>query len=276
MIVAVVRAARFPLAALVATGCVFAFAAAGQAQSLASPKAAPVSPVPVPSALPSSSSVPNPDDRATWPSPVDDNAALNYVLVNQLEYWIPGNPDGVRWDAQGWVGGDVTRLWWKTEGYAAEAQLLYGRLVRPFFDFQAGLRFVPGLGVQPSRTYAVVGLQGLAPYNFDVEPSLFISQTGQVSLRFTGLYDLPLSQRLYLQPRLETNLGFQGDPAIRSGAGLNDIEFGVRLRYEIRRQVAPYVGFTIKQSFGQTRALLLHNGDTTSQTPVVFGVSFWH
>jgi copper resistance protein B len=229
--------------------------------------------------------VPNPNDRATWPSPVDDNAALNYVLVNQLEYWTPGNPDGARWDAQGWVGGDVTRLWWKTEGYAppgtskdreAEAQLLYGRLVRPFFDFQAGLRFVPGLGVQPARTYAVVGLQGLAPYNFDVEPSLFISQTGRVSLRFTGFYDLQLSQRLFLQPRLETNLGFQGDPAIRSGAGLNDIEFGVRLRYEIRRQVAPYVGFTFKQSFGQTRALLLQNGDTTSQTPVVFGVWFWH
>jgi copper resistance protein B len=102
-----------------------------------------------------------------------------------------------------------------------------------------------------------VGLRGLAPYSFDVEPSLFISQTGQVSLRFTGPYDVQLTQRLFLQPRLETNLAFQSDPAVSSGAGFNDIEFGVRLRYEIRRQFAPYVGFTVKQSFGQTRALLL-------------------
>ncbi len=237
--------------------------------------APPIVPVPV---------VPNPL-RPGWHSPVDDNPRFSYLLFDQLEHRTTNTGStGTRFDAFGWSGGDIARLWFKTEGFApsgtardreAEASLLYGKLVKPFYDFQAGVRFVPGLGTKPSRTYAVVGYQGLAPYNFDLEPSVFISQSGRISARFTGSYDIPFSQRLFLQPRLETNVALQNDPAAAIGSGVNDIDLGLRLRYEIRREFAPYVGINWLQKFGQTHAFALREGPDRAQFPVLFGVRAW-
>jgi copper resistance protein B len=227
--------------------------------------------------------VPNPSGPG-WPSPVEDNPHFSYLLIDQLEEQsLKGGVTGTRWDATGWTGGDVNRLWFKTEGFSsfspqyrsAEASVLYGKLIKPFYDFQAGIRFVPGLGLMPSRTYAVIGLQGLAPYNFDVEPSLFISQNGKVSARFTGSYDIPLTQKLILQPWLETNLAFQQDQAVGIGSGLNDINLALRLRYEIRREFAPYIGISWQQRFGQTHAFALRQGPDPVQFPIVAGVRIW-
>jgi len=235
----------------------------------------PIVPVPV---------VPNPL-RPGWHSPVDDNPRFSYFLFDQLEYRATNaGTTGTRFDGFGWTGGDITRLWFKTEGFApsgtardreAEVSLLYGKLIKPFFDFQTGIRFVPGLGTKPSRTYAVVGYQGLAPYNFDIEPSLFISQSGRISARFTGSYDIPFTQRLFLQPRLETNVALQSDPEAAVGSGVNDIDLGLRLRYEIRREFAPYVGINWLQKFGQTHAFALREGPDRAQFPVLVGVRAW-
>lgn len=237
--------------------------------------AAPISPVPV---------VPNPL-RPGWHSPVDDNPRFSYFLFDQLEYRSIGSGSaGTRFDGMGWSGGDVKRLWLKTEGFLssgtardreAEASVLYGKLIKPFYDFQAGVRFVPGLGTKPSRTYAVVGYQGLAPYNFDVEPSLFISQSGKLSARFTGSYDIPFSQRLFLQPRVETNVALQPDRAVGIGSGVNDIDLGLRLRYEFRREFAPYVGVTWQQKFGQTHVFAQREGPDQATFPIVAGVRVW-
>jgi len=217
---------------------------------------------------------------------VEDNPRFSYLLLDQLEYRTSsrGGASGERFDVMGWTGGDIKRLWLKTEGFAppgspvgreGEVSLLYGRLIKPFFDFQAGVRYVPGLGTKPPRTYAVIGLQGLAPYNFDIEPSLFISQSGRLSARFTGSYDVPLTQRLFLQPRLETNLAVQQDPAVGIGSGLNDIDFGLRLRYEIRREFAPYIGVDWLQKFGQTHAFALREDPDRAQYPIVAGLRIW-
>jgi copper resistance protein B len=219
-----------------------------------------------------------------WPRAVDDSPKFTYLLADLLEYQTNANgTTGIRFDALGWTGGDVNRIWFKTEGFASavprqregEVSLLYGKLVKPFYDLQVGVRYVPGLGTKAPRTYAVVGYQGLAPYNFDVEPSLFISQSGKISARFTGSYDVPFSQRLILQPRLETNIALQSDAPAGIGSGIENVEFGVRLRYEIRRELAPYVGIEWLQKFGQTHVFALRDGPDRRQFPLVAGLRIW-
>lgn len=226
-----------------------------------------------------------PLDRG-WPEPVDDSTTRGFLLFDNLEYQATDGPDPLRWDLFGWYGGDTERLWFKSEGRAAfapakeaeevELQLLYGRHVSPYFDLQAGMRFDPRTRSDgsPERTYAVIGLQGLAPYQFEVEPTLFLSEKGHVAARLTATYDILLSQRLVLQPRLETNLRSDEDPAIGLGSGLNDLELGFRVRYEVRREVAPYVGLTWRETYGTTHRLALEEGDA-SHLAAVAGVRLW-
>ena len=134
-----------------------------------------------------------------------------------------------------------------------EGQALYSRLITSYFEAQAGVRVDTefGDGDLRARPHLVVGLEGLAPYFFEVEPALFVSTKGDVSARFTGSYDLLLTQRLLAQPRLETNVAVQRVEDWSVGAGLNDIELGLRLRYEIRREIAPYVGVNWTTRYGE-------------------------
>ena len=227
--------------------------------------------------------LPNLSQRRDWPEPVSDNAIYRYSLLEITEFQTARDaPNAFRWDVYGWRGGDIHRFWWKSEGRIAtatsegsefEAQALYGKLISPYFDLQAGVRIDQRLreGSDPTRVYAVIGLQGLSPYRFDIEPSLFISHKGQVSGRLTASLDLLLSQRLVVQPRLETNLALQDDEEIGIAAGWNDAELGVRVRYEIRREFAPYVGLTWKESFGATHRLTTQEGGDPSHFVVVVG-----
>jgi len=225
-------------------------------------------------------------DRTTWPDPVADNAPYTYALFDLLEYQRVGSVNALRWDALGWHGGDRGRFWLKSEGTLypgtntggnADLQALYGLLITPFFDFQVGARVEQHYerGASPARVFLVVGLQGLAPGRFEVEPALFLSNTGQVSGRFTGSLELLQTQRLIIQARLETEFAIQRDDAFGVERGISDVELGLRMRYEIRREVAPYVGVSYLQNVGATRSRVMNEGGAPNQLQLVVGLRMW-
>jgi copper resistance protein B len=202
------------------------------------------------------------------------------VMFNLAEVQVRDGRDGYRWDGEAWYGGDINRLTVKTEGEGAfredaegEIQALYSRAVGPYFNLQAGVRqdFAPG----PDRTYATIGFEGLAPYWFDVEGALFLSDKGDVFGRLEGYYDQRITQRLILQPRAEVNLSAQDVPTSRVGAGVTDAELGLRLRYELRREFAPYVGMSWERKFGDTARLARADGEGTGGFIAVVGVRTW-
>lgn len=221
------------------------------------------------------------------PAPVEDAMIHSYTLAEILEYRVNSSgPDTFRWDIFGWVGTDWNRLWYKTEGNQqlggtqtgdGDLQLLYGRLIAPFWDFQIGARTEQSLGRGRAdvRTYAVIGVQGLAPYLFDVEPSLFISDRGQVSARLTVSFDLLLTQRLVLQPRFEGTAALQSDEKRGMGDGLNETDLGLRLRYEIRREIAPYLGVSWLRQYGETARMSRSEGESSESISFVAGVRLW-
>ena len=183
------------------------------------------------------------------------------------------------------IGTDYTRLYLKGEGEGmlsegtgeVEAQALYSRLITSYFEAQAGVRVDTevGDGALRARPFLVVGLEGLAPYFFEVEPALFLSASGDLSARFTGSYDLLLTQRLVAQPRLETNVALQRVEDWGVGAGLNDVELGLRLRYEIRREIAPYVGVNWTTRYFDTADFARDEGGSASEAHLVFGIRLW-
>lgn len=217
-----------------------------------------------------------------WPAPVDDNRTYYLLLLDQLEYRANDGEDTFNWNGIGWVGGDYQRLWIKTEGDVgldtgdgeAELQLLYGKLISPFFDFQAGIKYdqVYSSDGGPARASGVIGIQGLAPYIFEVDASLFVSQDGDVSARFGAEYQLLLTQRLILQPEFETNIAIQDVEEFGVGSGLNNIELGLRLRYEISRQFAPYAGVNWTRKFGDTADFAEEKGGSTDNFALVGGI----
>lgn len=206
---------------------------------------------------------------------------LGQVIANIAEYQLRQGRDGFEWDAEGWYGGDIHRLWVKTEGEGAfgeglekaEVQALYSRAVDPYWNAQGGLRY--DFKPNPSRVYATVGVEGLAPSFFDVEGALFLSNKGELMARAEGHYDQRITQRLILQPRAELNFAAQSSREIGIGSGLSDAEIGVRLRYDIRREFAPYVGVQYRHAFGATRRFLREDGEDPDGWSVLFGVRTW-
>lgn len=152
-------------------------------------------------------------------------------------------------------------------------QALWSRALDPWFNLQAGLRY--DIRPQPDRGYLVVGVQGLAPYWFEVDGAIFLSERGHVSARFEGEYDLRITQRLILQPRLELDLALQNDRAIGIGAGLSSAEAGLRLRYEFVPEFAPYVGLEYERAFGNTADFRRADGEDVGGLRLVLGVRTW-
>jgi copper resistance protein B len=213
--------------------------------------------------------------------PIDDNQIFYYLLFDQLEYQVNDSQNILNWDVSGWVGGDYQKLVFKTEGDVSldngngetELQLLYSKQVSPYWDFQAGLRYDQLYGEKSnSRGFAVVGIQGLAPYFFEVDSTLFISNKGDISARFKAEYELLLSQKLILQPRIETNLAIQEVKEFGIGSGFNNLELGLRLRYEINRQFAPYIGVSWNKLFGDTAKFAEEEGESSDDIKFVTGV----
>ncbi len=203
------------------------------------------------------------------------------VIVNVADYQLRKGRDGFEWDAEGWYGGDIHRLWVKSEGEGdfgrslekAEVQALYSRAFDPYFNWQAGIRY--DFKPDPSRIYATIGVEGLAPSFFDVEGALFLSTKGELMARAEGYYDQRITQRLIAQPRAELNFAAQNNREIAVGAGLTGAEIGVRLRYDIRREFAPYVGVQYSRAFGRTRRYLRDEGEDAGGWSVVTGIRFW-
>lgn len=207
-------------------------------------------------------------------------AIVSRVMLNLGEVQFGEGEPGYRWEGEGWIGGDINRFVFKTEGEASssevgagEVQALYSRAIGPYFDLQAGIRY--DIEPRPNRAYAVLGFEGVAPYWFETSGAIFVSDEGEVSGRLEGAYDARLTQRLILQPRAEINVSANDIPELGRGAGLTDAELGLRLRYDIRREFSPYVGVSYESKFGDTADYARANGEDVSGTRFVVGIRAW-
>lgn len=202
-------------------------------------------------------------------------------LADQLEYQAQDGRDGYKWDLQAWYGGDYDKLWLKSEGEGefgrspeqAEVQVLYSRTIDPWFNIQAGVRhdFRP----DPERTHLVVGIQGLAPYWFEVDGQLSLSNKGDVAARFEAEYDQRITNKLILQPAVEVNLAAQDVPEIGIGSGLSTAAVGARLRYEFVPEFAPYIGVEYERAFGDTADFRRAADEDVGGWTMLSGIRLW-
>ncbi len=217
---------------------------------------------------------------APFGPPVEDRRIYWHGLLDPFEGRI-GGENSFRWDGQAWVGTDTNRLWFKSEGTVASSgrvsdgihEALYDRPITTYFDAQAGLRYDIDSG--PSRGWAALGVQGLAPQWFDVEATAYASDAGHFAARLKTFYDLLLTQRLILQPEIELNFYSKSDPGRGVGSGLSDLDAGLRLRYEVRRKFAPYIGVVFEDKVGGTAAFARQDNESTSDVRFVFGIRSW-
>lgn len=202
---------------------------------------------------------------SSYPDVVSDDATYVFTLIEQLEYRARDTgSDPLGWSAQGWIGRDFDKFRWKSEGEAifdgfdegeSETDLLFSRLISPFWDFQIGARYAnewTGGGDYEDTWSGQIGLQGLAPYMFELDSSLYVSEHGDISFGFEAEYHIRITQRLVLQPRTEFSLFAQDIPEKSIGAGMSDLSLDLRLRYEIKREFAPYLGISYQLLVGET------------------------
>ncbi|MNS61008.1 Copper resistance protein B precursor [compost metagenome] len=204
------------------------------------------------------------------------------VLLDTLEASFGDGEEGYSWNAQGWTGGDINRFWWKTEGegafdgklHEAEVQALYSRAVAPFWDVQAGVRhdFRPD---GDDTTHLTLGVQGVAPYWFEMSAAAFLSTEGDLTARAEAEYDQRLTQKWILQPAVEVALSASDIPELEMGSGLTSVTAGLRLRYELRKEFAPYVGVEWSRSYGDTADYARARGDDVDATRLVVGIKAW-
>lgn len=207
-------------------------------------------------------------------------------LIDQAEVKIRNGRNAYGWDAQAWYGGDINKLWLKTEGEGsfgehvetAEVQALWSRAVDPWFDLQLGVRY--DLRPRPNRGYLVAGVQGLAPYWFEVSGSVFLSNKGEVSARVEAEYDLRITQQIILQPSVEFDLAAQDVPELGQGSGLSEVSLGARLRHEIYTEngpasIAPYVGIEYERAFGDTAGFRRAAGEKAGGWSLLIGLRTW-
>lgn len=211
---------------------------------------------------------------------VHDKKLNSFILLDKFEYQDADNGSALSWDAKGWIGGDVDRLWLRSEGERtngvtedAELQALWGHSIGPWWDVVTGVRqdFKPG----SPQTWGAFGIQGMALYNFEAEATAFIGENGQTAARLEGDYDILLTNRLILQPTAEMNFYGKNDPQRGIGSGLANTEVGLQLRYEIVREFAPYIGVTWSRSYGKTADLASDEGEDTNEARFVAGIRMW-
>ncbi|MCF5181197.1 copper resistance protein CopB [Pseudomonas syringae] len=224
-------------------------------------------------------------DRATvYNAPggheVHDTALNSFFIFEKLEWQDADDGSALNWEAQGWIGGDVDRLWLRSEGERtngkteeAEVHALWGHSISPWWDLVGGVRqdFKPG----DPQTWAAFGIQGLALYNFEAQATAYLAEGGQTAARLEGDYDILLTNKLILQPTAEFNFYGKNDPQRGIGSGLSESEVGLRLRYEIRPEFAPYVGVTWNRAYGKTADYARDEGEDSNEARLVLGVRVW-
>ncbi|MCP5303849.1 MAG: copper resistance protein B [Chromatiaceae bacterium] len=210
----------------------------------------------------------------------NDDPILAKVMINQLEIRSTNGPDPRVLEAQAWIGRDLNKLWLKADvehvdgkTEEAEVQALYSRAVAPYWDLQVGWRH--DIRPKPDRDWLAIGLEGLAPYWFEIDAAAFIGESGQVGARLEAEYEWMFTQRWVLSPEMKIDLHTKNDEATGTGSGLSDLELGLRLRYEIRREFAPYIGVNWTRKFGNTADFARAEGEDTNDVQFVAGVRAW-
>lgn len=211
---------------------------------------------------------------------MEDDATFGMLLLDQLEWQKSDEADALIWEFDAWYGDDYNKLWFETEGEKLDGEeeegrveIMWDRIVSPWWSVQAGVRHDIGSG--PSRTWIDLGVQGTAPYAFEIDAAIYIGEQGRLAARFSSEYDVLITQRLVLQPELELRAYGKDDPENGIGKGLSDLELGVRLRYEIRREFAPYLGVHWERRFGRTADFARAHGEAESEVAAVMGVRVW-
>jgi copper resistance protein B len=209
-----------------------------------------------------------------------DNAPLGMLLIDQLEYTNGKDADGFSWEAEGWYGNDANKLWIRTEGDRsggkledADLEAFWNHTVATFWSTQLGLR--QDFGEGPARTWTAFGVQGLAPYWFELEATAYAGDAGRTAARLRAEYELLITQRLIFQPDFEVNLYGKDDPARRIGSGLSDAQLGLRLRYEFSRQFAPYIGINWIRRVGTTADYAREDHQPLLDRQILVGIRFW-
>lgn len=209
-----------------------------------------------------------------------DNTPLGMLLIDQLEAFHGRDANGQAWEAEGWYGNDTNKLWIRTEGERSRGKLDDGALeafwnhsIATYWGTQLGAR--QDFGEGPKRTWAAFGVQGLAPYWFELEATAYVGAGGRTAARLRAEYELLFTQRLILQPEAEINLYGKDDPLRRIGSGVSDVQFGLRLRYEIHRQFAPYIGVSWVRRVGTTADYARQDHEPVLDRQIVAGVRFW-
>jgi copper resistance protein B len=248
-------------------GCMLVFAAAGaHAQTPTSGEAA----------------APVPQVNLGDVQPVMGEGIYAHALFNQFEDRWSGRNQQFRYEGEAWAGTDLNKLWVKSEGIATgngrftdnQNEFLYSRAVSTFWNLQAGMRVDLNSGVD-TRTWAAFGVEGLSLYFFELSATGYVSDQGRFAAKVEAFYDLLITQRLILQPQIEINLYSKADPATGTGSGLSDIDTGLRLRYEITRKFAPYIGVTYAGRFFQSANFARREQAPANDVRFVFGIRTW-
>ncbi|PCI21896.1 MAG: copper resistance protein CopB [Piscirickettsiaceae bacterium] len=209
-----------------------------------------------------------------------DDPLLTKFMIDRLEYRAADGPDPVVLKGQAWVGKDLDKLWVKVDAERVsgktkelELQFLYSKAIAPYWDVQVGWRHdnLPN----PNRDWLAFGFQGLAPYFFEIDVAGFIGEGGQTAFRLEAEYEILFTQKLILTPEVEVNFYGKDDVVTGVGAGLSDIELGLRLRYEIKREFAPYIGINWTSKYGKTADIAKIAGEDKSDAQFVVGVRAW-
>lgn len=210
---------------------------------------------------------------------MNDNPTIGTVRIDRIEWSRVDRDDGLVWDIVGRYGTDFDKVAIKSEGERSDSvthsknELLWEHIVSRWWSLQTGIRYDSHEG--PSRTWAAFGMHGLAAYWFDVDASVYIGDAGRTALRVASEYELLLTQRWILQPRLELNAYGKQDAENDLGAGVSDGELGLRLRYEIRRELAPYLGVSWTRRFGETAHFAQEAGIERDEVAYVLGLRAW-
>lgn len=214
-----------------------------------------------------------------------DNGVNSMLLVDQFESVHGNGANGQDWEAEGWLGNDHDKLWLRSEGERrggrlddGDVEALWNHTLATYWSTQLGVR--RDLGQGPGRTWGAIGIEGLSPYWLELEATAYVSSAGRTAARFRAEYEVLFTQRLVLQPELEFNVYGQSDTARRVRSGLSDAQLGLRLRYEISRQFAPYAGLVWTRRFAHADNTLSGNPTAVDESPSferqwTVGVRFW-